>query len=659
MSSEELYFSLDIGTRTIVGIVGTLIDMKYKILAFEVAEHRKRSMFDGQIHDIESVVKVVLDIKKRLEDKFDTKFNKVSIAAAGRSLKTTRFKVERELNDLDYVDKDIINSMEIEAVQKAQKELENRTDDEAEFYCAGYAVANYFLNGTMITNLEGHRGNNIAVEIIATFLPKVVVDSLYFVIDMAGLSVDSMTLEPIAALNVSVQDNFKLLNIALVDIGAGTSDIALTKDGSIFSFAMVPMAGDEITEKISHEYLLDFNTAEKVKIGLSNKGIIDFEDIMGNKLQVDASEILERIESTIKKLAKEISSKILKYNGKAPSAVFLIGGGSCIPHVANFISEYLELPKERVGVRKTDIIKDIEFDSTKMEGPEYITPIGIAVSSNSTKKSDFLTVTVNNKAIRLLNTSRVTIADILIHISFNPRNLIGHRGNSLFYTLNGKEKVIKGKLGEAATIYINNIKANLESNINNGDIINIIPSTHGEDAHYTIGELKGDLPFIDINVYGENKVIYPSIFVNGNLAKDTYNIHNGDSIVYILPDTISKIIQGLSITADNRNILLNGKRCNLEDKVCEEDIIELINIDNGSKFINEELSSKYKTIKIWVNDIQIKMSDKKDYIFVDIFNYIDIDTKNKKGNLILRINDMPADYTDVLNDGDRIEIRWV
>lgn len=91
-------------------------------------------------------------------------------------------------------------------------------------------------------------------------------DGLYAAVGMAGLTVANMTLEPIAAINVAIPENYRLLNIALVDIGAGTSDISVTRDGSIIAYGMIPLAGDEITELIVQSYLVDFNTAEQIKL---------------------------------------------------------------------------------------------------------------------------------------------------------------------------------------------------------------------------------------------------------------------------------------------------------------------------------------------------------------------------------------------------------
>src|SRR5690606_22252797 len=98
---------------------------------------------------------------------------------------------------------------------------------------------------------------------IATFLPEMVVESLYTVMERAGIEVTYLTLEPIAALNVAIPSELRLLNLALADIGAGTSDIAVTKSGTVIAYDMVPIAGDEVTEAIAHNFLVDFNTAER------------------------------------------------------------------------------------------------------------------------------------------------------------------------------------------------------------------------------------------------------------------------------------------------------------------------------------------------------------------------------------------------------------
>lgn len=79
-------------------------------------------------------------------------------------------------------------------------------------YCVGYTVKNYYLNDYVIGNLLLQKGQKIAAEVIATFLPRYVIDSLYSVMKKVGLIVDSLTLEPIAAMEAAIPKKLRLLN---------------------------------------------------------------------------------------------------------------------------------------------------------------------------------------------------------------------------------------------------------------------------------------------------------------------------------------------------------------------------------------------------------------------------------------------------------------
>lgn len=98
-------------------------------------------------------------------------------------------------------------------------------------------------------------------------------------------------MEPIAAINVAIPESYRLLNIALVDIGAGTSDISITKDGSIIAYGMIPLAGDELTELIVQNYLVDFKTAEYIKLQSTTEEEITYKDIMLIEHKIPAKEV--------------------------------------------------------------------------------------------------------------------------------------------------------------------------------------------------------------------------------------------------------------------------------------------------------------------------------------------------------------------------------
>ena len=225
---------------------------------WDVYHHRVLAMIDGQIHDISRVAKTIGNVKSALELQLKMQLQNVCIAAAGRVLRTITTRVEYNYEEESVVSGEDLHTLDLMGVDQAQNILKENEEEKYKFYCVGYSVMKYYLNGEIFPSLEGHKANKIEEVIIVTFLPEDVVDGLYSAVEKAGLKVANLTLEPIAAINVAIPESFRMLNIALVDVGAGTSDICITRDGSIIAYGMIPYAGDELTEAIVHEYLVDF-----------------------------------------------------------------------------------------------------------------------------------------------------------------------------------------------------------------------------------------------------------------------------------------------------------------------------------------------------------------------------------------------------------------
>jgi len=679
---EDLIFALDIGTRTVVGVVGYYEKEIFKVIAAEVYEHKSRAMLDGQIHDINKVAEVVKEVKDRLEAALGLTLTKVAIAAAGRVLKTSQAKIEYEIEQGVEITPEIVGSMEVDAIQKAQTQLDNQLSNEEKvpFYCVGYSVVNYFLNGYVISSLLGHKGNKIGVEVLATFLPHVVVDSLYTVMERVGLKVAGLTLEPIAAISVTIPKDLRLLNLVLVDIGAGTSDIAITRDGSVVAYGMVPIAGDEITERIAQEYLVDFNTAEKIKISLTSKSeVIKYTDILGKKHQVKKTQVIESLESTIELLANSIADKILEYNQKAPNAVFLIGGGSQIPGLTEKIASRLGINSDRVAVRGRDVIRNIKTKLKKLTGPESITPFGIAMMAYSNKGQDFLSVTVNGEKIQLLNSKKLTVADALILIGFNPDKLIGRTGKSLKFNLNGNPMFVKGEHGVAAEITVNNSPASLDTIISVGDNIFVKPAVNGKNAVKKISDYAVNPIGLTINLNGDILNLAPKVIVNGKVSNIEENIHDGDDIIIKEIINLGQLASEFNLNLEEGLLLVNGEPKDKEYVLEENDMITFREKESDQDYQQKKDAAQICTkpsdisvlsetaamdstfdngFVITVNGNKIKLEDNKQYIFVDVFNYIDFDLTSPKGNIVLKLNGRAANFTDNIVSGDEIEIYW-
>ena len=542
--SKEYLFALDIGTRNVVGIVATPMGDKLEILASERLEHKTRAMLDGQIHDIPQVVVVIKEIKEKLEAKLGCTLTEATIAAAGRALLTLEAQAEMDLNSPAAITTETEQALEVLAIQNAQQVLsENASTNTQSYYCVGYSVNNYCLDGSTLTTLVGQRGKQAKIQLIATFLPKQVVDSLETALLQSGLQMASITLEPIAAINVLIPPTMRHLNIALVDIGAGTSDIAITAGGSVIGFGMVPCAGDEITETLSQNYLLDFNDAEQIKRKLNGKvKKITVTDVLGYSKKLDVLEIIRGITPTVIELADKITQEILRLNGKVPQAVILIGGGALTTQLTNFIAEKLEMDLDKIGIRQP--VAGINFTAipTDLMTPEAITPLGILKLANS-NYLNFITVTINNQLHRIFNLGTLTVADALLAIGLDIKTMKGRPGLGIAITVNGERRFIGGSHGSDGRISINGESGDLKSELHEGDDVTIIKGETGTAPIIRLGELcrdeKSTMPLIINDV---QMLLQPIVTVNGATVDFDYQLLDNDDVLISRISTIKELL---------------------------------------------------------------------------------------------------------------------
>ncbi len=647
---DNLIFSLDIGTRSIIGLVAEYLgDGVINVYASSIREHKRRNMYDGQIHDIEAVARTVKEIVDDLENQTGLKLKNVSIAAAGRALKTKKIFIEKDIIPSRLITNRDIEMLDLEAIQKAQGQI-NENSNESNYYSIGHSVVDYYLNGDRIDKLQDHRGEKIGVELLVTFLPQIVVESLYSVIAKVGLEVSTITLEPIAAINIAIKEELRLLNLALVDIGAGTTDIAITRAGQIIAYAMTSTAGDEITEELARKLLLDFNTSEALKVKLSEVHEHEFIDIVGINHHAKTEEIVHQLEEIINKIALEISEKILEYNDKPPSAVFLLGGSSQMPGLREAIAGRLNLKKERVSIR--DIYNEKNIHGLDEKGPHMITPVGIVLEGSKGMDRHFINIEFNGQEIKIFNMDSIKVSDVLVLTKFSPRDLLPKRGKDFVYYLNDEKKVIRGKEGTVPEVLINGVQASLQTTIYNGDKLEITESI--VDNNETI-KLYDILPRERYIIFEDRRIkTIKSILVNGQPAEANMEIPEEARIVTDEIISLRDFINSYSSLTNK--FLVNGVEVHMDYILKDGDYIERVMVKQDSR---EEKPKEGKFIKLVINSKIERFKYFKDkFVFTDVFDYIDFDLSKVQGKLVLKINDKDAGYTDELNNGDILDVYW-
>ena len=578
----QLVFGLDIGTRSIVGTVGyRQDDERFVVVAQTGKEHATRAMLDGQIHDIGRVGNTIREVKERLELKLDRKLDKVCIAAAGRVLKTIQVHTDMEFTSERVVTQEDIQTLNSKATEEAYKEFLKETEADTRFYCVGSSVVRYYMNDYQMSNLQDHKAKKISVDMIATFLPDDVVDGLYKAVEHAGLSVASLTLEPIAAIELAIPEKFRLLNIGLVDVGAGTSDISITKEGTITAFGMIPTAGDSLTEPIALHCMVDFNTAEQIKRDAGEMDVVTYLDIMGLQQQISSSEVEKLLEPLVEKMTDEVANKILELNGgKSVGAVFVVGGGGKIPGYTKALAAKLDLAPERVAIRGKEVMQNIIFEDTEMEQNSLlVTPIGICLDYYK-ENHNFIYVSFNDVTVKLYNNNKLTVMDAAMQTDYPSVNLFPKSGQKLTYTVNGKERFARGEMGEPAVILLNGESANLHTPIKENDIVKVTESTGGAPGRAYLEKLPEYKSQMDIIVNGARVTLPKCPVVNGELITGSYEIQEGDAVEFLDYATVEQIKTFMDIPDHPGNVwMVNNKEASADTKVYEnfEVIWKLVN----------------------------------------------------------------------------------
>ncbi|MBO4852388.1 MAG: rod shape-determining protein [Schwartzia sp.] len=703
--NRDLIFALDIGTRSVIGIVAAQEeDGTLTILDTTRREHKTRAMLDGQIHDVPQVAAVIGEVKRALEASTGP-LKSVAVAAAGRALYT--MTAEAEMDFAGVITAEGERLLDFSGVQAAQAKLaeSSEIDDPTRYYCVGYSTIQYSLDGIPLKSLVGQRGSHAEASVIATFLPRQVVDSMDSALTATNLSLKAVTLEPIAAINVLIPPTMRHLNLVLVDIGAGTSDVAITKNGSVIAYGMVPQAGDEITEAISQKFLLDFNVAERIKRDAAEGKDVDFMDILGMEYHLKADEILDPIMPAIQALADAIARQIVDLNGDEPQAVLLVGGGALTPRLATLVADKLSIPVERVAVRRPNAIDGVSALPPELMQPDAVTPLGI-LKIASLNTLHFLTVYVSGEEHRLFNFRNMTVADALLAAGVQIQREATETDVGLHIEVDGEAKFFPGTIGSAPHITVDGAPADLDTIIESGAHIEIEAGNESTLPTLTVGsvlETKEEPYTLYIN--GNPKKLAAAFLVNDEPADENRLLADGDVVTTKKTRSVGEALKATGYPPTGKKIkyklngaetqftcipeiLLNDEPTTLSTTIYEGDRIEyhlpddpklgevlglsdyetsLVIYFNGaekkipSAAVSLELNGRPATANTIVTEgcsVKYELSERRATLVSTALMAVGFTPPEPTSGMhvTIKVNDTPATFTDPIMNGDHIDV---
>ncbi len=378
MESSNIIVGLDIGTTKIAAIVGRRSEHgKVEILGHGKTE--SIGVKRGVVSNIENTVQSIRRAVEEAELKSGAEIKYVNVGIAGQHIKSLQHRgsLIRENNDEE------INQQDIDKLLHSMYNLNMSPGEE---------IIDVIPQEYIIDNEQGIRhpigmlGNSLEANFHIIIGQTTAAKNIYKCVRKAGLEVVDLILEPIASSKAVLSDEEKEAGVVLVDIGGGTTDIAIFQDGIIRHTAVIPLGGDILTEDVKEGCTIIRKHAEELKVkfgsALANENkeeeIVAIPGLRGRppkeiSLKNLASIIQARMEELIEHIYYEIKNS--GYEKKLIAGIVLTGGGAMLRHAAQ-LTEFMTGMDTRIGYPNEHLAKDV---AAEMGSPMYATGIGLVI----------------------------------------------------------------------------------------------------------------------------------------------------------------------------------------------------------------------------------------------------------------------------------------
>ncbi len=378
MESSNIIVGLDIGTTKIAAIVGRRADhSKVEILGYGKTE--SIGVKRGVVSNIENTVQSIRKAVEEAEQKSDVEIKFVNVGIAGQHIKSLQHRgsLIRENNE------DEISQKDIDSLLNSMYNLNMSPGDE---------IIDVIPQDYIIDNEQGIRypigmlGNSLEANFHIIVGQTTAAKNIYKCVKKAGLEVVDLILEPIASSNAVLSEEEKEAGVVLVDIGGGTTDLAIFQDGIIRHTAVIPLGGDILTEDVKEGCSIIRKHAEELKVkfgsALANENkdeeIVAIPGLRGRppkeiSLKNLASIIQARMEEIIEHIYYEIKNS--GFEKKLIAGIVLTGGGALLRHIAQ-LTEFMTGMDTRIGYPNEHLDKNTPEE---MASPMFATGIGLVI----------------------------------------------------------------------------------------------------------------------------------------------------------------------------------------------------------------------------------------------------------------------------------------
>ena len=401
MEKKELYIGLDIGTTKIVAMIGVINEYdKLKIIG--VGKSKSLGVHRGVVNNISQTIQSIQSAINEAENNSNEKIDKVIVGIAGQHI--------RSLQHSDYITREnsdeVIDIQDIERVINQVYKLVMMPGEEIihvlpqEFKIDGQSEIKEpvgMFGGRLEANFHVVVGQVSSIKNIARCVKS------------SGIDFDGITLEPLASADAVLSREEKEAGVALIDIGGGTTDLAIFKDGIIRHTSVIPFGGNIITDDIKEGCSIIEKQAEllKIKFGSAWPGenkdneIVSIPGLRGrDPKEISLKNLSKIIHARVVEIIEQVYMEIKNYGHedqkkKLIAGVVLTGGGSQLKHLKQLV-EYVTGMDTRIGLPNEHLAGN---NSIEISNPTFATAVGLVMNSMEKRKSKPLESNLENDEI--------------------------------------------------------------------------------------------------------------------------------------------------------------------------------------------------------------------------------------------------------------------
>lgn len=377
MAKESYIVGLDVGTANIRAVQAKLDQDKQEFSVIGASEVPAAGIRRGVIVDIEEAVSSVSVALEKVERMTGVPVESANVSIGGShiSSQASHGVIAVSRADGEIMENDIVRAVDASQVISIPQNKE----------VLHVFPKSFTLDGQMgIKDPLGMSGIRLEVDTLIVQAGLPFVKNLTKAIMQAGLEIDDLVLAPCAAAEAVLGKRQKDLGVAVVDLGAGTTSLAVYEEGDLLHTAVIPIGQMHVTNDVAIGLRCSIDTAEKVKLMFGHcdiKAVSKDEEVDLSKIDPGETEttlrsyVVEIIEARLEEIFDHVNGELKKIgrDGKLPSGVVLTGGGSKLPGVVEFSKKHLRLPAALGKPQNVNTIID------RVDDPAFATAVGLVL----------------------------------------------------------------------------------------------------------------------------------------------------------------------------------------------------------------------------------------------------------------------------------------